>query len=1655
MCRSERYYRMPRLRITKSDSSIANASRHSDEVLYDSERTRVFRSHLPDGSGTIICKQLLGPNALQRLRHERKILERLGNIAGVQHLLPVQPVDSIALPDTRFTPLAEVVRYERMDMHVLLRGALHLTETIAAMHRAGVIHKDINPTNILFSDADARFVLIDFDLATTFLEERPGFVPANEIAGTLAYLSPEQTGRTGRSVDPRTDLYSLGVTLYQLATGQLPFEHDDPLQLIHDHLARTPVAPENYRELHIPPGLSDIILRLMEKEPDQRYQSAEGLAHDLARLDGLLRQGASTRFALGERDFPLRLSPPSHLVGRDAERTALENAFNQTSRGSNSVLVTGAPGVGKSALTNELRTLVATRGGWFVSGKFDQYRSDAGSGAVTQAFDALGQLLLAEPEVRLTAERERLLQALGPNAGLIAATHPTFALVLGIEPNAVVDDAASIGPRIACAALDALCAISSPTRPLVMVLDDLQWADAGALGFIDAVLTDKRLRDLLLVGTYRDTEVDATHPLTAMLARWQRLNVAPQILQLANLPQNDLSTLLGEMLRLPPTESGQLARAIAARTGGNPYDTVELVNALRREGVLIAGDTGWTWNDTNIQQHVGQGEVIDLLEVRIARLPCESQALLVVMACLGGEVKLDLLQAASGLGSAALEEHMTPALEDGLLVMERQGSVLRFRHDRVQQAAHTGLDAGRGRDLRFVLARRLALLPAFAVNAAELYLATVDEIVDTAERRRAIELFEATAIQARLIADHATAERYLAAALTLLTRIATTTDEPLFIRMETARHAALYSLGRLAEADAIYCSLENRCRDPLDLAEAISLQVCSLTNRGQPRDAVNLGLALLKQLGLDVPNEDAFGVSVARQLEEFYAWADVDLDAETVQRSPTSDRRVLAIVGLINKLMPPTFFCDHTIIAWLFFETRRLWSSAGPSAAMIGILSHAVFVTVGARQDYRTGYRLMQHVLAVGEALGYGVELSQGRFLSALCGHLFQPLEESIRQAQLAREGLLASGDIQNACFTYYASIPAVFECAPTLTAFGAEVESALALSARTGNDQTTEAFVGYRQLLRALRGETATPGSLNDAVFDEDAHLAVIAANPAAGANFHEAGALAAMIFGDLDSLTKHAAAALPLLKYTETTCATLLEHLLQGLALAQRAQVAAPPERAALLKELDTCRDWLAERATDASSFPQLLHWLAAERAWANGDVLDAIASFDAAIIAVESKQRICQRALIVERAALFHLTHGTEHLGRTLMIQARHHYHGWGAAGKVRQLEQRYGFVHSIPDRRRKMESSSSSSGVTSDGIDLLGVLRASQLLSSETDLARLKDRVIELMGTLTGATQVQLVLWQDEPEGWFLLSTADTAATPIEEASTRNLLPLSVFRYVERTRNALLLDDALRDDRFCRDAYFNGIEHCSLLAIPILSQGVTCAVLVMENRLSRSAFPASRLEVVKLIAGQLAVSIDNARLYDSLERKVAQRTEALNAANLRLETLSITDPLTGLANRRRFDELIQAEWQRAIRPKTSLAVAMVDIDQFKLYNDHYGHLGGDQCLQRVATALGQSVRDTDLVARYGGEEFVLIMPATDEAGACIVAQRARAAVEALRTPHIKSTTGIVTISVGVAATVPTTDTIPDQLIESADAALYDAKKSGRNRVVEAKS
>ncbi|WP_203829562.1 sensor histidine kinase, partial [Actinoplanes palleronii] len=1281
--------------------------------------------------------------------------------------------------------------------------------------------------------------------ATPKPEEAVTPEPEHGPVGTLGYLAPEQTGRTGLPTDRRADLYGLGATLYTLATGAAPFTGADQLELVRATLVDTPPAPD------LPPRLAAVVMRLLEKDPDQRYQSAEGLAHDLARAtvdpDGT--------WELAERDFPAFLAPPATLVGRDPEIRTLAGALDRAmATGAPAVLVSGPPGIGKSALVQTLRAPITDRGGWFVAGKYDQFRTGTNSGGIARLLRSLARLLLAEPEQQAAGDRKRLLAALGPNAPVIAGVIPELATFLGIESTAGPGDPLTAPARLSVTVAALLRAVVS-RRHLVVLIDDLQWASSSSLRLLDGMLATGPVAGLLLVATYRDEQVGPDHPLAPLLARWQRDGVAGPPVRLTGLDRPGLTELAGTVLRLAPEPAGRLADLIGPAADGNPYATVELINALRADNLLAATEDGWCWDPADVRTFVARHRLPQLLAARLEQQPAATRRLLAALTCFGADTRPELLASATGTPADTVATRLAPAVADGLITV---AGAIRFRHDLVLQAARDGLPHAELDRLQLDMARRLAGHGDYEQEAAEQYLAVAGLIGSDEERRTAAALLHRAGRRTAQMTNYPVAEELLSAADRILAPMTGPADVTARDAVAVDRHAALYCLGRHIEADRIYRELAARTPGPITLAGATAVQINSLTQRGECRAAIALGLDALRRFGVEPPaGLEADNQRAAARLRDWVvsagpAYPDVETD----------DPAIVAVSGILNRMLAPAFLIDPVRHAWLVLRAHTLWQRHGVCAPLVSTMGAAICVTIGLLDDYRSGYLLTRHALEVGRAHGYqaGTALTAYMHLM-LAAHWLEPLEEITDAAQQARDDLLAAGDVQVAGLQAARLLALLLETEDSLETCAEETTAALAFAERTGNRYARLIAHGHQQLIRVLRGRTGAPGSFAGADFDEAAYLDEVAGYPPALATYHQTRALAALLGDDPAALDTHSAAAMAHSGAIRGFYVSALARVTRCLSLAGASSPEAAPE-------LGDARDWLARRAADAPhNFRPLLLLVDAEIAHARGDTTTATRCFDEGLHTVTG--RPWHHALLAERAARFHLELGLIHTGERLLSEACDAYRAWGADGPVARLETQHPFLRTTV---------SSGPGGGADHLDLMAILRASRALSSQTTLAGLTAQVGDVLSAMTGATDVRLGLrHRDEPD-WHT-----TAVT----GSTGTGLPLSAVRYVQRTHQPLLVTDATEDDRFAHDPYLKGLDVCALLVIPVACHNAEAAVLVLANHRQRGVFSTGRLASVELIAGQLAVSLDNALLYDSLESEVRARTAELADRNRQLE------------------------------------------------------------------------------------------------------------------------------------------------------------------------
>jgi serine/threonine protein kinase len=675
---------------------VIELSKYVFQTLRKDKDFNLYRGRSKDDTSQILVLSPVVehpmPANLKRLEHEYSLRDELDPTWATRPIAMVRHWDRmvLALEDLGGLPLDQLLG-EPLDLALSLALAIGLAAAIDRLHQRGIIHKDIKPANVLANSATGQCRLMGFGIASRLPRERQSPEPPEFVGGTLAYMAPEQTGRMNRSVDSRSDLYALGVTLYEMLTGSLPFTASDPLEWVHCHIARQPMPPGE-RVPNVPAPVSAIVMKLLAKTAEERYQTAAGVESDLRRcLAEWKSQRRIDEFPLGEHDTPDRVLIPEKLYGRAQEIDTLLASFDRVvaSGKPELVLVSGYSGIGKSSVVHELHKVLVTRRGLFASGKFDQYKRDIPYATLAQAFQSLIRSLLGKSEAELRNWRDSLREALGPNGPLMVDLVPELNLIIGEQPAVPNLSAQDAQRRFQLVFRRFIGVFARPEHPLALFLDDLQWLDAATLDLLENLLNQPDVQHLMLIGAYRENEVNSAHPLMRKLAAIRQAGAIVQEIVLSPLTCENLGRLMADSLHCEPERVSSLARLVHEKTAGNPFFCIQFISALAEETLLTFDHSNrrWSWDVGRIQAKGYTDNVVDLMIGKLNRLPVETQNALQQLACLGNSAEIRLLAIIHGTSEEEVHSDLWEAVR--LEFVGSSTGLYRFVHDRIQEAAYS------------------------------------------------------------------------------------------------------------------------------------------------------------------------------------------------------------------------------------------------------------------------------------------------------------------------------------------------------------------------------------------------------------------------------------------------------------------------------------------------------------------------------------------------------------------------------------------------------------------------------------------------------------------------------------------------------------------------------------------------------------------------------------------------------------------------------------------------------------------------------------------------------------------------------------------------------------------------------------------------------
>ncbi len=1422
--------------------------------------------------------------SLRRLEHEYSLASALDPAWATKPVALTRHEGRtlLVLKDPGGEPLDLVLKREQgkpLDLAHFLRIAIGLAAALAQVHRNRLLHKDIKPANVLVNDA-GKVWLTGFGIASQVPRERQAPVPPEIIAGTLAYMAPEQTGRMNRSIDARSDLYSFGVTLYEIFTGALPFAANDALGWVHCHIARQPTPPGN--RAAVPDPLSAIVMKLLAKNPEERYQTASGLEADLRLcLEQWQSHGRIDPFSLGAHDCSEHLLIPEKLYGREREIDALLAAFDRVTQGTlELVLVSGYSGVGKSSVVNELHKAIVPARGLFAAGKFDQYRRDVPYATLAQAFQTLIRQILVESEAEVEQWRTVLVDAVGPSGQLIVDLIPELEFIIGKQPSVPDVPPQEAQNRFQLVFRRFLGAFARPEHPLALFLDDLQWLDAATLDLLERLVTHPEIRHVLLVGAYRDNEVSSSHPLRRTLDAIRRARGRMQEIALSPLGLDDVGRLVSDSVHCDPERAGPLAQLVHEKTGGNPFFAIQFLTALAEEALLAfdAVARSWQWDIHRIRTKSYTDNVVDFISGKLRRLSAPTQQALKLLACLGNVAEVATLALVQQETEEAMHVALQQAVRTGLIFQKE--NTYKFLHDRIQQAAYLLIPEGHVAKTHLHIGR--ALLASMTPDQLAEHLFDVANqlnrgaplLIDRDEKARVATIDLRAGRKAKAATAYTSARAYLSAGMALLDERDWNTQYELTFSLWLERAECEFLSGNHDTAEQLIGELLQRGASSIDQAAAYSLKVQLHMVKGEYPQAVDDALACLRLLGIDLP---AHPTGEQVQAEYDTVWQNLNgRPIESLIDLPLlTDPEVQAAMQVLATLSSPAFFTDFQLFCLHLCRMVNLTlrhgicGASAPGCGIFGFIVGLVF------HRHSEGYGFAKLSCDLVEKLGFIAYKAKVYHAMGSIAFWTQPIASSIEFNRAAFGSATETGDLTFACYGMNQFIAGLLMRNDPLDVLWRETEKGLDFAQKARFRDVTDIILSQQRFIATMQGRTATFSTFSDAQFDEATFEAQLAGDrmPLLICWYWILKMKARFLSGDNAEALAAADKAKLLLSAAAGSIQSLDYFYYAALTVAALYEKGNAEEQAGWHKLLTAHREQLREWVENyPPTFADKHMLVLAEIARIEGRAFEAMQFYEQAIQSAHENGFVQNEALAYEVAARFYAAHGSETSAHAYLCNARSCYERWGAVGKVKQLDELY--PHLQDERPPASTTSTIDTPVTQ--LDVGTVVKASQALSSEIVLSKLIEKLMRIAVEHAGAERGLLILLRGaEPR---IEAVATTGHGKVEVAVrptviTPDDLPQSALQYVIRTRERVVLDDPSVGNLYSEDEYVRHKRPRSVLCLPILKQAKLIGAFYLENRLTPRAFTSDRVALLEVLASQAAISLENANLYSGLQRSEA--------------------------------------------------------------------------------------------------------------------------------------------------------------------------------------
>jgi predicted ATPase/signal transduction histidine kinase len=1493
------------------------------EQLYFSTKTLVYRALREADRQSVIIKLLKREyptvNELLQFRNQYNIAKTL-SLPGVVTPYCLEPLRhgyALVMEDFGGVSLTEYTQGHPLELKEFLIIALQLAEILHGLYQHRVIHKDLKPANILIHPQTKQIKLIDFSIASVLVHETQTLQNPNGIEGTLAYLSPEQTGRMNRGIDYRSDFYSLGVTFFELLIGQLPFQSNDPMELVYSHIAKQAPVIHSLNP-KIPLVLSAIVSKLMAKNAEDRYQSASGLLADLQKcLTELQMTGQISSFKVGQLDTISQLNIPQKLYGREQQVKQLLEAFVRvacpenisSSSRSELMLVSGYSGIGKSSLVNEIHKPIVRQRGYFISGKFDQFKRNIPYASLIQAFQSLMRQLLTEDTHKLQNWQQKLRTALGENGQVIVDVIPEVEAIIGKQPPVEELRGTEAQNRFNRIFQSFIEVFARAEHPLVLFLDDLQWADSASLNLIQVLISHSESKYLLLIGAYRDNEVSATHPLIKMINALQKANAPVNNIVLYPLEIQYVRQLVADTLN-DTNRINPLTELLFNISQGNPFFLTQLLKSLYQEHLLTFDFTQgcWMWNLEKIQSvGITNKNVVELVADNLQKLPKSTQTILQLAACIGDRFNLDILATVSKTSPLDTAKELQPSLQTGFILplnnnyrvpllfstqeLDELGFEVsvgyRFLHDRVQQAAYSLIPETQKPTTHLEIGQ--LLLRNTPKEFIETYIFDIvnqlnfgrDNLTQISERQELAQLNLTAGRKAKAAAAYEPALKYYTIGIALLSAESWRSHYNLTLKIhEEAAEAALLC-GEFELMEQLALEVLHKTETLFDKIKVYEVKILAYVAQSQQPQAIKTALTVAELFGVAFP-EQPNQADIAESLQKTQDMLAGKQLEYLLELPEMTDLRALAIVRILASVTAAVYQAVPTLLPLIVFEQVRLSVKYGNASVSAQAYAWYGVILCGVIGNIEEGNRVGQL------ALGLLSKLKSKEFRASTINMVYPFVKPWKYHVQKSLDPLLdgyhcglETGALEYAAYCAYNYCSLSFFLGKELTALEQEMKGYDRALAQLKQEVAHNYLRVFYQSVLNFIGQHKHSWEFKGAIYNEEKMLPLhhSANDRYAIGTLYVNKLILCYLFQEWRQATEIANLAA---EYLDGVSGSFMIPIFSFYdALTQLAILPKMPEseKESIWQRASANREKLKHWASFAPmNHLHKFYLVEAEKYRVLGQIYEAMDYYDRAITAAFENHYLQEAALANERASEFYFSLGKSKIAQVYLIEAYHSYQQWGAQAKAQQLEELYFEWLNMNSQKILQEDHSISKGSTtskSEALDIVTIMKASQAISSEIVLDRLLENLLHIILENAAAQKGCIIL---EREKQLFVEVADTnqhelaivlQSIPVKESQD---VPISIIEYVSRTQQPLVLNNATEEAISTSDAYIIHHQPKSILCAPILYQGKFIGIVYLENNLATGVFTHHRVEILNFLCTQAAISLENARLYQQSQNAI---------------------------------------------------------------------------------------------------------------------------------------------------------------------------------------